>query len=315
MKSIHSQLLLFLRGVAMGAVDLVPGVSAGTIALVTGIYGELINTIKSFNLTALKILKNDGIAAAWQHINGQFLLILLSGILFSLFTFAGLMRFLLEAFPLQLWCFFMGLIISSVIYLLRQNPPSKPYLIGLLIMGILMASAFSVMPSAALGTSYVSIFIAGSIALCAMILPGISGSFILVLLGLYPMFIDALASFHVDFLMVFAMGGIVGLMLLSRILSWLMSHYKAAVIATMSGFLLGSLSIIWPWKNIAATVLSSENQLAVGAQNILPQNYLATVGQEPYLLSSSLAFVVGLLVVFLIERLAYRSGLDPEQGA
>jgi putative membrane protein len=182
-------------------------------------------------------------------------------------------------------------------------------------MGILIASAFSVMPSAALGTSYVSIFIAGSIALCAMILPGISGSFILVLLGLYPMFIDALASFHVDFLMVFAMGGIVGLMLLSRILSWLMSHYKAAVIATMSGFLLGSLSIIWPWKNIAATVLSSENQLAVGAQNILPQNYLATVGQEPYLLSSSLAFVVGLLVVFLIERLAYRSGLDPEQGA
>ena len=315
MKSIHSQLLLFLRGVAMGAVDLVPGVSAGTIALVTGIYGELINTIKSFNLTALKILKNDGIAAAWQHINGQFLLILLSGILFSLFTFAGLMRFLLEAFPLQLWCFFMGLIISSVIYLLRQNPPSKPYLIGLLIMGILIASAFSVMPSAALGTSYVSIFIAGSIALCAMILPGISGSFILVLLGLYPMFIDALASFHVDFLMVFAMGGIVGLMLLSRILSWLMSHYKAAVIATMSGFLLGSLSIIWPWKNIAATVLSSENQLAVGAQNILPQNYLATVDQEPYLLSSSVAFVVGLLVVFLIERLAYRSGLNQEQGA
>jgi putative membrane protein len=315
MKSIHSQLLLFLRGVAMGAVDLVPGVSAGTIALVTGIYGELINTIKSFNLTALKILKNDGIAAAWQHINGQFLLILLSGILFSLFTFAGLMRFLLEAFPLQLWCFFMGLIISSVIYLLRQNPPSKPYLIGLLIMGILIASAFSVMPSAALGTSYVSIFIAGSIALCAMILPGISGSFILVLLGLYPMFIDALASFHVDFLMVFAMGGIVGLMLLSRILSWLMSHYKAAVIATMSGFLLGSLSIIWPWKNIAATVLSSENQLAVVAQNILPQNYLATVGQEPYLLSSSVAFVVGLLVVFLIERLAYRSGLNQEQGA
>ena len=315
MKSIHSQLLLFLRGVAMGAVDLVPGVSAGTIALVTGIYGELINTIKSFNLTALKILKNDGIAAAWQHINGQFLLILLSGILFSLFTFAGLMRFLLEAFPLQLWCFFMGLIISSVIYLLRQNPPSKPYLIGLLIMGILIASAFSVMPSAALGTSYVSIFIAGSIALCAMILPGISGSFILVLLGLYPMFIDALASFHVDFLMVFAMGGIVGLMLLSRILSWLMSHYKAAVIATMSGFLLGSLSIIWPWKNIAATVLSSENQLALGAQNILPQNYLATVGQEPYLLSSILAFVVGLLVVFLIERLAYRSGLNQEQGA
>jgi putative membrane protein len=123
-----------------------------------------------------------------------------------------------------------------------------------------------------------------------------------------------LASFQVDFLIVFAMGGIVGLMLLSRILSWLMNHYKAAVIATMSGFLLGSLSIIWPWKNIAATVLSSENQLAVRAQNILPQNYLATVGQEPYLLSSSVAFVVGLLLVLLIERLANSSRLNQEQG-
>jgi putative membrane protein len=223
------------------------------------------------------------------------------------------MRFLLAAFPLQLWCFFMGLIIASVIYLLRQNPPSRPHLIGLLIMGVLVAAAVSFMPSAVLGTGYVSIFVAGSIALCAMILPGISGSFILVLLGLYPMFINALASFQIDFLIVFAMGGIVGLMLLSRILSWLMTHYKEAVIATMSGFLLGSLSIIWPWKNIAATVISSENQLAVGAKNILPQNYLATVGQEPYLLSSSAAFVVGLFIVLLIERLANRSELNQEQ--
>lgn len=301
MKSFHSQLLLFLRGVAMGAVDLVPGVSAGTIALVTGIYGDLINTIKSFNLAALKILKNDGIGAAWQHINGNFLLTLLSGILFSLFSFAGLMNFLLNTFPLQLWCFFMGLIISSVIYLLRQTPPSKPHLIALLIIGILIASVFSVIPSVVMGTGYLSIFVAGSIALCAMILPGISGSFILVLLGLYPMFINALASFQVDFLIVFAMGGIFGLMLLSRILSWLMDYYKAGVIAMMCGFLLGSLALIWPWKNIP---ISAENQLAMGAQNILPQNYLATVGQEPYLLSSSLAFVAGLIVVFLIERLA-----------
>ena len=313
MKSIHNQLLLFLRGVAMGAVDLVPGVSAGTIALVTGIYGELIHTIKSFNLNALKVLKNDGISAAWQHINGQFLLILLFGILFSLFSFASLMNYLLTAFPIQLWCFFMGLIISSVIYLLRQNTPSKPYLIALLIMGVLIASVFSVAPSVVLDTGYVSIFIAGSIALCAMILPGISGSFILVLLGLYPMFINALATFQIDFLIVFAMGGVFGLMLLSRVLSWLMDHYKAAVIATMCGFLLGSLSLIWPWKNIAATAISAENQLAVGAQNILPQNYLATVGQEPYILSSGLAFVLGLMTVFVIEKLASSAQLSKKQ--
>jgi putative membrane protein len=313
MKSIHNQLLLFLRGVAMGAVDLVPGVSAGTIALVTGIYGELIHTIKSFNLNALKVLKNDGICAAWQHINGKFLLVLLSGILFSLFSFASLMNYLLTAFPIQLWCFFMGLIISSVIYLLRQNTPTKPYLIALLIMGVLIASAFSVVPSVVLDTGYVSIFIAGSIALCAMILPGISGSFILVLLGLYPVFINALATFQIDFLIVFATGGVFGLMLLSRVLSWLMYHYKAAVIATMCGFLLGSLSLIWPWKNIAATAISAENQLAVGAQNILPQNYLATVGQEPYIFSSGLAFVLGLMIVFVIEKLASSAQLSKKQ--
>lgn len=314
MKSIHSQLLLFLRGVAMGAVDLVPGVSAGTIALVTGIYSDLIDTIKSFNLTALRILKNEGIVAAWQHINGQFLLILLSGILFSLFSFASLMNFLLVTFPLQLWCFFMGLIISSVIYLLRQTPPSTVYQIALLIIGMLVAAVFSIVPSVVLGTGYISIFIAGSIALCAMILPGISGSFILVLLGLYPMFINALASVQIDFLMVFAMGGICGLMLLSRILSWLMNHYKAAVIATMCGFLLGSLSIIWPWKNNPATVINSENHLSVGAQNILPQNYLAIVGEDPYLLSSGLSFTLGLIIVLLIQRIAGRAQSNKKQG-
>ena len=159
MKSTQYKLLLFLRGVAMGAVDLVPGISAGTIAFVTGIYQELINSIKAFNLTALKTLKNQGFGAAWRHINGEFLLILISGILFSLFTLAGVMGYLLEVFPLQLWSFFIGLIIASIMYLLRQYPATKAIDILLLVLGALGAYGLSQATAGTMEVNYPSIFL------------------------------------------------------------------------------------------------------------------------------------------------------------
>jgi putative membrane protein len=296
MRSTQHRLLLFLRGIVMGAVDLVPGISAGTIAFVTGIYEELIDSIKSFNLDALKILKNHGFTAAWRHINGEFLLILISGILFSLFTLAGVMRYFLEVFPLQLWSFFIGLIVASVVYLLRQHPPKRfPELI-LLTVGIVLAYGLSVSTAGSMEGNYLSLFLAGSIALCAMILPGISGSFILVLLGLYPVFINALDNFEWDFLLTFAAGGVIGLMLFSRLLSWLLKDYKDAVIAAMCGFLIGSLSILWPWKQ---TIPS-------GFKNISPQNYLDYVGQDPQTLTCMLMFLVGLFIVLIIEMISLR---------
>ena len=296
MKSIQHRLLLFLRGVAMGAVDLVPGISAGTIAFVTGIYEELIDSIKSFNLDALKILKHQGFSAAWRHINGEFLLILISGILFSLFTLAGVMGYFLEAFPLQLWSFFIGLIIASVIYLLRQNPPKKFLEVILLVVGIVVAYSLSVSTAGSMEGNYLSLFLAGSIALCAMILPGISGSFILVLLGLYPLFINALVNVQWDFLLIFAAGGVVGLMLFSRLLSWLLNQYKNAVIATMCGFLIGSLSILWPWKL----------NISTGFENLSPQNYLEFVGQDPQKLTCMLMFLTGFFFVLIIEVISLR---------
>lgn len=296
MKSTQHRLLLFLRGVVMGAVDLVPGISAGTIAFVTGIYEELIDSIKSFNLDAIKILKNHGFSVAWRHINGEFLLILISGILFSLFTLAGVMGYFLEVFPLQLWSFFMGLIVASVIYLLRQHPPKRSLESFLLVAGIFAAYSLSISTVGAMEGSYLSLFLAGSIALCAMILPGISGSFILVLLGLYPVFINALDNFEWGFLLTFAAGGVIGLMLFSRLLSWLLKDYKDAVIATMCGFLIGSLSILWPWKQAIST----------GFENIPPQSYLEFVGQDPQTLTCMLMFLAGLFIVLIIEIISLR---------
>jgi len=307
MKLIKRKLLLFLRGMAMGAVDLVPGVSAGTIALVTGIYDELVHSIKSFNLQALRILKNEGLVPAWRYINGQFLVILVAGILFSLFSFAGIMRFLLDMFPLQLWSFFIGLIIASVIYLLRQQSPARFFDMALLVLGILCAYGISVSPAVVIEGSYISLFFAGSLALCAMILPGISGSFILVLLGLYPAFINALVNVQIDFLLVFATGGVVGLMLFSRLLSWLLDHYKSAVISTMCGFLAGSISILWPWKVVTPFITSaSGKQIVTASQNLTPQGYLEVVGQNPQTLSCILMFLAGIIIVFGVEAISTR---------
>ena len=202
MRHFSQYLILFFKGLAMGAADVVPGVSGGTIAFVSGIYIELIDTIKSVNIQALRVLKSQGLAAAWRHINGNFLVVLLSGILTSLFSLAVVMQFLLAEHPLPLWSFFVGLIVGSVIYLLRQYRFShwREYL--LFATGIAIAWGISVAPSVQLEGTLATMFFAGSIALCAMILPGISGSFILMLLGLYPVFIGAIAELQLDILMV-----------------------------------------------------------------------------------------------------------------
>lgn len=299
-----NSLLLFLRGIAMGAVDLIPGVSAGTIAFITGIYVELVTSIKSFNLEAIRILKAQGMAATWQHLNGNFLATLLAGILVSLFSLAGVMKFFLINYPLPLWSFFTGLIVASVIFLLRQYPLNRPSSYVLLCLGVVFAYGISIAPVTLIEANLITMFFAGSIALCAMILPGISGSFILVLLGLYPVFIDALVDVKLDILAVFAMGGVIGLMLFSRLLSWLLDHYLNWVIATMCGFLMGSLTVIWPWKLVTETMLShSGKTIVLASENILPHNYYSLVGQDPQTTVCVMALLGGFCLLFAIEYL------------
>ncbi|MBT5576996.1 MAG: DUF368 domain-containing protein [Porticoccaceae bacterium] len=302
MRHIGHQLLLFLKGLAMGAADVVPGVSGGTIAFVSGIYIELINAIKSLNFEALRLLRSKGIAAAWQHINGNFLTVLLLGVLTSLFSLAQVMQFLLAEHPLPLWSFFTGLILGSVIYLLRQHPPSQRIEQLMFAVGVLIAYGISIAPAVILEGNHLTMFFAGSIALCAMILPGISGSFILVLLGLYPVFIDAIANFQIDILLVFAAGGLIGLMLFSRLLSWLLTFYQTMVIATMCGFLVGSLNVIWPWKLVTESVVSDSGKVVVlASENLLPYQFTELVGQDPLTSLCIAALVFGLILVLGLE--------------
>lgn len=307
MRHFSQYLILFFKGLAMGAADVVPGVSGGTIAFVSGIYIELIDTIKSVNIQALRVLKSQGLAAAWRHINGNFLVVLLSGILTSLFSLAVVMQFLLAEHPLPLWSFFVGLIVGSVIYLLRQYRFAhwREYL--LFVTGIAIAWGISVAPSVQLEGTLATMFFAGSIALCAMILPGISGSFILMLLGLYPVFIGAIAELQLDILMVFGLGGIVGLAVFSRVLSWLLAHYEVPVIAMMCGFLVGSLNIIWPWKQVLESVVShSGKTIVLSAQNLWPSQYTQLVGMDAQTLLSVTAMLAGLILVLGLEYVGSR---------
>lgn len=315
MRNFAQQLLLFLKGLAMGAADVVPGVSGGTIAFVSGIYTELLSSITAVNLRALKLLKSQGIAAAWAHINGNFLVVLMAGILTSLFSLAKVMQFLLAEHPLPLWSFFTGLIIGSVIYLLRQNPPRRTIEQLMFVLGVLIAYGISIAPAVALEGNHITMFFAGSIALCAMILPGISGSFFLVLLGLYPVFIGAIANFQLDILLVFATGGILGLMLFSRFLTWLLSRFHTLVIATMCGFLVGSLNVIWPWKLVTESAMSQSGKVIVlASENLLPGQFSQTVGQDPLTLLCIAALSLGLSLVLGLEYVGTKYRQQPSGG-
>ncbi|MBT3797289.1 MAG: DUF368 domain-containing protein [Porticoccaceae bacterium] len=300
MSNWRDHIVLFFKGLAMGAADVVPGVSGGTIAFISGIYSELINTIKSINMQALKILRHQGVLAAWEHINGTFIMVLLGGILTSLFSLARIMHYLLDTYPLPLWAFFTGLIVGSVAYLLRQHPLSGSLEKFFFVLGVVIAYGISMAPPMVLEGNLITMFFAGSIALCAMILPGISGSFILVLLGLYPVFIGAIANLQLDILVVFASGGIIGLMIFSRLLSWLLAHFQDRVIAVMCGFLVGSLNVIWPWKE----VVTSGQALGQTASNLLPNQFFAVAGQDPQILICITTFFLGLALVLLLEYVA-----------
>jgi len=313
MKKFTDNLLLYIKGLAMGAADVVPGVSGGTIAFVTGIYIELINTIKSVNLRALQTLKSEGIGAAWRFINGRFIVILLAGIFTSLFSLAQFMQYLLVEHPLPLWSFFTGLIVGSVIYLLRQNPLRSTHEKLLFFVGIGIAYGISISPPVVLEGTAVTMFLAGSIALCAMILPGISGSFILVLLGLYPVFIGAIANLQIDILTAFALGGIVGLMLFSRLLSWLLARFETLVIATMCGFLIGSLSIIWPWKLVTSSMKTDSGKvLVLSTDNLMPSEFLGLTGGDPQTFLCTVMFVFALSAVMGLDYFA-KSKLESTQ--
>ena len=297
-----SSLGIFVRGMLMGAADIVPGVSGGTVAFITGIYDTLLDSIRSFDIACVKLLLGRDIKGAWSHVNGSFLSALLLGIATSIVTLARLVSWLLETYPIPLWAFFFGLVLASALVLLRQIDGWTTQRLLSLVSGAGIALWIALSPVVSLDIGLAGVFLSGFIAICAMILPGISGSFILVLLGMYGTVLTAVKSFDLLFLLVFAIGAAAGLLCFSRLLHWLLQRAHSATMALLTGFLFGSLAVVWPWKHVLDWVVGSHGQLKPAQQvPVLPAQFLEQTGTDPAVILCVALMVTGFLVVWLID--------------
>ena len=303
---------IFLRGMLMGAADVVPGVSGGTMAFITGIYDRLLGAIRSFDLEALQLLFKRDLPGLWRHVDGAFLLALVAGIFTSVVSLARLLSWLLEYHPVPLWAFFFGLILASALVLLRQVPAwSAPRVVALL-SGIAIALGIGLSPVLNLDVGLGGVFVAGFIAICAMILPGISGSFILVLLGMYGTVLAAVKDFDLLFLVVLALGAGCGLLVFSRLLHWLLQRFHGSTLATLTGFLFGSLVVVWPWKQVLDWTVSSSGEPRPAQQlPVMPTDYLIATGNDPRLTLCLVLMLLGFVCVWFVDRRWGKVGLQP----
>ena len=232
----------------MGSADVVPGVSGGTIAFITGIYDELISTLGNINLSLLKLILKGDFKGFWIKANLKFLLVLFFGIFISIFTLAGVISYLLKYHPEPLWAFFFGLVTASIFYIGKTIEKWDAKVIVSFVLGAVIAFMITIAPPVQMNDNIFYVFISGAIAVCAMILPGISGSFILLLMGSYSTVIFAIKDKNLFLLTVFGAGCVVGILLCSKLLKWLFANYEKIIVSLLTGFLLGSLNKLWPWK-------------------------------------------------------------------
>ena len=303
-RSLKDYIIISLKGMAMGAADVVPGVSGGTIAFISGIYEELLNSISSFNLSLFSVLKNEGFKKVWKMVNGRFLLALFIGICISVLSLAKLIENLLENHPILIWSFFFGLVLASIIYIAKQikiwNIKSYLYLI----FGLIFAYYITTLnPVISQNSSPWFLFLAGMIAICAMILPGISGSFILVLLGAYKPILNAINTKDFFSVVIFMAGAILGLLTFSRVLKWLFSKYKNYTLALLIGFIAGSLNKIWPWKETISWRTNSKGiEVPFNTTSVSPLSF----DGDSKLLMAGLLAIIGFGLILLLEKLAVK---------
>jgi putative membrane protein len=308
-------IIITLKGLAMGAADIVPGVSGGTIAFISGIYQELIDSINKVNLSVFKTLKREGVKAAWHQINGSFLLALLTGIGISVLTFSKVITHLLETQPILVWSFFFGLIIASITLIWKEISNLKLIDVLFLLIGITVSYYTTIARPVSSPDSYWYIFLSGFIAIIAMILPGISGAFILLLMGSYEtvigtvnQFRDGITSANSEILTqaflklsLFAIGAIIGLKSFSKILHWMFANHKNTTLTLLIGFMIGSLNKVWPWKQVIETRINNHGKVVPFLEkSIFPQNF---DGQSQIVMAIILA-VLGFLVIFTMEKIA-----------
>ncbi len=292
--------IVSLKGMAMGAADVVPGVSGGTIAFISGIYEELITSINNINFSLVKTFLNEGFLVGWKKLNGGFLLALMIGIGISLLSLVKGILWLLENEPILLWSFFFGLVLASILFIGKQI--TKWDIATVIVLMISAFIAYYITSLSALNTndSWWFLFLSGALAICAMILPGISGAFILLILGAYKPILDALDNRDIKTIAIVGLGAIVGLLSFSRILKWLFKHYHNLTLATLTGFVLGSLNKIWPWKEILSYRTNSKGiKVPFQDKSISPFDFN---GDNQLIFAIGL-MVVGFLTIIILEKL------------
>ena len=292
-RRIKDYAVLPLKGMAMGAADVVPGVSGGTIAFIAGIYDELINSIKSINMHSLKLLFTGKIAAFWKAVNGNFLFALLLGIAISVFSLAKLITYLLLNEPVLVWSFFFGLVLASTWFVTKDIKGWNWKTVAGFVGGAVIAYYITVATPAETSTNLMFIFLCGAIAICAMILPGISGSFILVLLGKYFYVMEAVKTLDLVVLGVFAFGAALGITSFSRVLSYALKNFRNITLSVLSGFMLGSLNKVWPWKEVEKLV--SDGHEVMIEHNIAPNTEVA---------EAVVLMLIGFILVYVLEKIS-----------
>lgn len=289
----------------MGAADVIPGVSGGTIAFITGIYEELINSIKSIDKDALQLLFRFKLGDFWKKINGSFLIVVLGGIAVSLVSLARLMTYLITNYPIQIWSFFFGLIMISSPLILRDIKKWNLGIVLSFLIGAAVAYLITILSPAETPTNLFFIFLCGALAICAMILPGISGAFILLLIGKYEYMIKSLTEMNIPVILVFITGCFLGLLGFSRFLSWILTHYRFPTLGLLAGFMIGSLNKVWPWKEVTLFRLNHEGiRVPAFDKSIWPWDYLDKTGQDPLLFKAIFFAALGFSLVIIIEKTA-----------
>jgi len=297
-------LIISLKGLAMGAADAVPGVSGGTIAFISGIYEELINTISGVNFSLITTLKTKGVVAFWKQLNGNFITALLIGIIVSFVSFMKLAKYLIEYHPILIWSFFFGLIVASIYFVGKQITKWNVATVLAFIIGTIIAYYITTIPASNVNDSPYFLFFAGALAICAMILPGISGSFILVILGAYKTLSTAIDALDLKKLALFIAGAIIGLLSFSHILKWLFKTYHNLTLAILTGFILGSLNKVWPWKKVLSWRTNSKGEeVPLLEQSISPISFEG----DPHVIFAIVLMIVGFLTIILLEKLGSKS--------
>jgi putative membrane protein len=326
-----NSILIGLKGMAMGIAETIPGVSGGTIAFITGIYEKLLGSIKAFKPSLIKIWKQEGFKAVWKEINGSFLVSLLGGMVIGIGIGLVAVEKLLAEYPPVVWAFFFGLIIASIIYVGKQISKWSLGPILALIVGAAVAFGISLLPIGQVNESLWFVFVCGAIAVSALILPGISGSFILLLMGMYSYILhdtlkeSLLTNQELEALItivVFGLGMIVGLVTMARFLTWSLKEHKNVTLAILTGFMVGALNKIWPWRVPSKVMDINDNVIdftkgmihgkngdydkVITGYSTSPSGYFENFGQPEYLIPAILFFVLGIVLVLGLDKFSIK---------